>query len=187
MHIVVAYMQLARMEGSAAGGAVAALCCSDQQRPHVLTLLAPLRQVDYREKLYAVGRIPSTYNKREGTAKEHELLAVRAAGGARQWVGAMAHVAWGVQRADASAYHRLLVLFLEQCASACTMPAGAPHWARPAAALPPRLCTGQRGETWAAEHLKETSSSGAAGAALTLFVCQAACPACAQQGCDVKR
>lgn len=35
-------------------------------------------QVDYREKLYAVGRIPSTYNKREGTAKEHELLAVRA-------------------------------------------------------------------------------------------------------------
>lgn len=35
--------------------------------------------MDYREKLYAVGRIPSTYNKREGTAKEHELLAVRAA------------------------------------------------------------------------------------------------------------
>ena len=34
--------------------------------------------MDYREKLYAVGRIPSTYNKREGTAKEHELLAVRA-------------------------------------------------------------------------------------------------------------
>lgn len=34
-------------------------------------------QVEYREKLYAVGRIPSTYNKREGTAKEHEVLAAR--------------------------------------------------------------------------------------------------------------
>ena len=33
--------------------------------------------VDYREKLYAVGRIPGTYNKREGTAKEHEMLASR--------------------------------------------------------------------------------------------------------------
>lgn len=77
------WLQLARMEGSAAGGAVPALRCTDQQRPHLPPLLAPLRQVDYREKLYAVGRIPSTYNKREGTAKEHELLAVRAAG-ARQ-------------------------------------------------------------------------------------------------------
>jgi polyribonucleotide nucleotidyltransferase len=37
---------------------------------------APL-QVDYREKLYAVGRIPGTYNKREGAPKEHELLAAR--------------------------------------------------------------------------------------------------------------
>lgn len=34
-------------------------------------------QVEYREKLYAVGRIPSTYNKREGAAKEHEVLAAR--------------------------------------------------------------------------------------------------------------
>lgn len=33
--------------------------------------------VDYREKLYAVGRIPSTYNKREGSPKEHELLTGR--------------------------------------------------------------------------------------------------------------
>lgn len=33
--------------------------------------------VDYREKLYAVGRIPGTYNKREGAPKEHELLAAR--------------------------------------------------------------------------------------------------------------
>lgn len=37
---------------------------------------APL-QVDYREKLYAVGRIPGSYNKREGMGKEHELLASR--------------------------------------------------------------------------------------------------------------
>ncbi|KAL4429595.1 hypothetical protein ABPG77_008644 [Micractinium sp. CCAP 211/92] len=34
-------------------------------------------EVEYREKLYAVGRIPSTYNKREGAAKEHEVLAGR--------------------------------------------------------------------------------------------------------------
>jgi polyribonucleotide nucleotidyltransferase len=33
--------------------------------------------VDYREKLYAVGRIPGTYNKREGAPKEHEMLAAR--------------------------------------------------------------------------------------------------------------
>lgn len=33
--------------------------------------------VDYREKLYAVGRIPGTYNKREGMPKEHEMLAAR--------------------------------------------------------------------------------------------------------------
>lgn len=33
--------------------------------------------VDYREKLYAVGRIPGTYNKREGSPKEHELLTGR--------------------------------------------------------------------------------------------------------------
>lgn len=33
--------------------------------------------IDYREKLYAVGRIPGTYNKREGAPKEHELLAGR--------------------------------------------------------------------------------------------------------------
>ncbi|EFN54220.1 hypothetical protein CHLNCDRAFT_36088 [Chlorella variabilis] len=37
-------------------------------------------EVDYREKLYAVGRIPGTYNKREGTAKEHEVLAGRRIG-----------------------------------------------------------------------------------------------------------
>jgi hypothetical protein len=36
--------------------------------------------VDYREKLYAVARIPSTYNKREGNPKEHELLAGRRIG-----------------------------------------------------------------------------------------------------------
>ena len=36
--------------------------------------------MDYREKLYAVGRIPGTYNKREGTAKEHEVLAGRRIG-----------------------------------------------------------------------------------------------------------
>jgi polyribonucleotide nucleotidyltransferase len=36
--------------------------------------------VEYREKLYAVGRIPSTYNKREGSAKEHEVLAGRRIG-----------------------------------------------------------------------------------------------------------
>ncbi|KAL4458391.1 hypothetical protein ABPG75_013256 [Micractinium tetrahymenae] len=34
-------------------------------------------EVEYREKLYAVGRIPSTYNKREGVVKEHEMLAAR--------------------------------------------------------------------------------------------------------------
>ncbi|PSC68371.1 polyribonucleotide nucleotidyltransferase [Micractinium conductrix] len=34
-------------------------------------------EVEYREKLCAVGRIPSTYNKREGAAKEHEVLAAR--------------------------------------------------------------------------------------------------------------
>ena len=36
--------------------------------------------MEYREKLYAVGRIPSTYNKREGSAKEHEVLAGRRIG-----------------------------------------------------------------------------------------------------------
>ena len=40
----------------------------------------PGTQVDYREKLYAVARIPSTYNKREGAAKEHEVLAGRRIG-----------------------------------------------------------------------------------------------------------
>ena len=39
-----------------------------------------VRQVEYREKLYAVGRIPSTYNKREGAPKEHEVLAGRRIG-----------------------------------------------------------------------------------------------------------
>lgn len=34
-------------------------------------------RVDYREKLYAVGRIPVTYNKREGAPKDHETLASR--------------------------------------------------------------------------------------------------------------
>ena len=33
--------------------------------------------VDYREKSYAVGRIPGGYNKREGAPKEHEMLAAR--------------------------------------------------------------------------------------------------------------
>lgn len=40
-------------------------------------LPSPPSQVEYREKLCAVGRIPSTYNKREGAAKEHEVLAAR--------------------------------------------------------------------------------------------------------------
>lgn len=33
--------------------------------------------VEYREKTFAVGRIPSGYNKREGAPKEHEILAGR--------------------------------------------------------------------------------------------------------------
>lgn len=51
--------------------------------PVPLSSLAPLHaapQVQYREKLYAVGRIPSTYNKREGAAKDHEVLAGRRLG-----------------------------------------------------------------------------------------------------------
>jgi polyribonucleotide nucleotidyltransferase len=34
-------------------------------------------QVEYREKSYAVGRIPTGYNKREHAAGEHEILAGR--------------------------------------------------------------------------------------------------------------
>jgi polyribonucleotide nucleotidyltransferase len=36
---------------------------------------SPPLEVEYREKAFAVGRIPSTYNKREGAAREGEVLA----------------------------------------------------------------------------------------------------------------
>lgn len=34
--------------------------------------------MEYREKLSSVGRIPSTFNRREGPPKEREILAMRA-------------------------------------------------------------------------------------------------------------
>jgi len=34
--------------------------------------------VEYREKLMAVGRIPQTFNRREGAPKEREILVARA-------------------------------------------------------------------------------------------------------------